>query len=68
VAKGRDKLARKALDLIVINDANEPGAGFEVETNRVTILDRDGGRWALPLAGKADVAEAILDRVEARLG
>jgi phosphopantothenoylcysteine synthetase/decarboxylase len=39
-----------------------------VETNRVTILDRDGGRWALPLAGKADVAEAILDRVEARLG
>ena len=67
-AKGRDKLGRKALDLIVINDANEPGAGFEVETNRVTILDREGGRWALPLAGKADVAEAILDRVEARLG
>jgi phosphopantothenoylcysteine decarboxylase/phosphopantothenate--cysteine ligase len=67
-AKGRAKLARKALDLIVINDANEPGAGFEVETNRVTILDRDGGRWALPLAGKAEVAEAILDRVEARLG
>jgi phosphopantothenoylcysteine decarboxylase/phosphopantothenate--cysteine ligase len=67
-AKGRAKLGRKALDLIVINDANESGAGFEVETNRVTILDRDGGRWALPLAGKADVAEAILDRVEARLG
>jgi phosphopantothenoylcysteine decarboxylase/phosphopantothenate--cysteine ligase len=67
-AKGRAKLGRKALDLIVINDANEPGAGFEVETNRVTILDREGGRWALPLAGKADVAEAILDRVEARLG
>jgi phosphopantothenoylcysteine decarboxylase/phosphopantothenate--cysteine ligase len=67
-AKGRAKLNRKALDLIVINDATEPGAGFEVETNRVTILDRDGGRWALPLAGKADVAEAILDRVEARLG
>jgi len=66
--KGRAKLARKALDLIVINDATEPGAGFEVETNRVTILDRDGGRWALPLAGKAEVAEAILDRVEARLG
>lgn len=66
--KGQAKLSRKGLDLIVINDATEPGAGFEVETNRVTILDRDGGRWALPLAGKADVAEAILDRVEARLG
>ena len=66
--KGRAKLARKALDLIVINDATESGAGFEVDTNRVTILDRDGGRWPLPLASKADVAEAILDRVEARLG
>jgi phosphopantothenoylcysteine decarboxylase/phosphopantothenate--cysteine ligase len=66
--KGQAKLGRKGLDLIVINDATEPGAGFEVETNRVTILDRDGGRWAFPLAGKAVVAEAILDRVEARLG
>ena len=67
-AKGRAKLERKGLDLIVVNDATEPGAGFEVDTNRVTILDRDGGRWPLPLASKADVADAILDRVEARLG
>jgi hypothetical protein len=36
----------------VVNDALEPGAGFEVDTNRVTILDRDGGRWDIPLAGK----------------
>ena len=55
------------LDLIVLNDALEAGAGFEVDTNRVTVLDRDGGRWALPLASKAEVAEWILDRVEARL-
>jgi phosphopantothenoylcysteine decarboxylase/phosphopantothenate--cysteine ligase len=67
-AKARAKLARKGLDLIVVNDALEAGAGFEVDTNRVTVLDRDGGRWELPLASKAEVAEWILDRVEARLG
>src|ERR1051326_8173482 len=67
-AKARAKLARKGLDLIVVNDALEAGAGFEVNTNRVTVLDRDGGRWELPLASKAEVAESILDRVEARLG
>ena len=67
-AKARAKLARKGLDLIVVNDALEPGAGFEVDTNRVTVLDREGGRWVLPLASKAEVAEWILDRVEARLG
>ncbi len=66
VAKGRAKLARKELDLIVVNDALEPGAGFEVETNRVTLLDREGGERALPLLGKREVADAILDEVEAR--
>ncbi len=68
VAKGREKLSSKALDLVVVNDTLEPGAGFEVDTNRVTILDREGGRWEVPLAGKDRVAEQILDRVEARLG
>jgi phosphopantothenoylcysteine decarboxylase/phosphopantothenate--cysteine ligase len=68
VAKARDKLTRKGLDLIVVNDALEPGAGFEVDTNRVTILDREGGRWDVPLAGKDRIATEILARVEARLG
>lgn len=67
-AKGAAKLARKGLDLIVVNDALEPGAGFEVETNRVTILGRDGERWEIGLASKRAVAHAILDVVEARLG
>ena len=66
--KALDKLARKDLDLIVVNDALDPDAGFEVDTNRVIILDRDGGRWEVPLAGKDVIAEQILDRVEARLG
>ncbi|HET7041877.1 MAG TPA: phosphopantothenoylcysteine decarboxylase, partial [Gemmatimonadales bacterium] len=68
VAKGKAKLERKDLDLIVVNDALEPGAGFEVDTNRVAILDRDGGARVLPLASKREVADQILDAVEARLG
>ena len=68
LAKGKAKLERKALDLIVINDALEPGAGFEVDTNRVAILDREGTSMILPLQSKRDVAERILDAVESRLG
>lgn len=68
VAKGRAKLTRKQLDLIVVNDALEPGAGFEVETNRVVIVARDGQEFSLPLASKREVAGSILDAVEARLG
>ncbi len=66
--KARAKLERKHLDLIVVNDALEPGAGFEHETNRVALLDRDGGMRILPLQSKREVADAILDAVEVRLG
>jgi phosphopantothenoylcysteine decarboxylase/phosphopantothenate--cysteine ligase len=61
------KLADKRLDMIVANDATEPGAGFAVETNRVTIIGADGSEDALPLQSKRDVADAILDRVEVLL-
>ena len=64
VSNGRGKLAAKELDLIVVNDALEAGAGFGVETNRVTILSRSGAEDVLPLMSKRDVADAILDRVE----
>jgi phosphopantothenoylcysteine decarboxylase/phosphopantothenate--cysteine ligase len=60
---GQAKLASKALDLIVTNDAHEPGAGFVVDTNRVTLLSRNGTRTELPLMPKTEVADAILDRV-----
>lgn len=66
--RGRAKLAAKALDLIVVNDALEPGAGFEVETNRVVILGSDGSTQPLALASKREIADGILDAVEARLG
>ncbi len=68
VAKAAAKLARKGLDLIVANDALEPGAGFEVDTNRVTIVDRDGGQQSVPLSSKGLIAEAILDAIEVRFG
>ena len=68
LAKGMAKLERKDLDLIVVNDALEPGAGFEKDTNRVALLGRDGTRKILPLQSKREVAEAILDIVEQTLG
>jgi phosphopantothenoylcysteine decarboxylase / phosphopantothenate---cysteine ligase len=68
LAKGRMKLERKDLDFIVVNDALEPGAGFEHDTNRVAVLGRDGTPQILPLQSKRDVAEAILDAVERSLG
>jgi phosphopantothenoylcysteine decarboxylase / phosphopantothenate---cysteine ligase len=64
LAGGRAKLAAKQLDMIVVNDATEAGAGFGVDTNRVTLLRRGGDDEQLPLMSKADVADAILDRVE----
>jgi phosphopantothenoylcysteine decarboxylase/phosphopantothenate--cysteine ligase len=63
VGYGRAKLAAKSLDMVVVNDATEPGAGFGVATNRVTFVTPDGEE-ALPLLAKRDVADAILDRVE----
>jgi phosphopantothenoylcysteine decarboxylase/phosphopantothenate--cysteine ligase len=68
IASGKAKLAAKALDMIVVNDATEPGAGFGVDTNRVTLLFSDGEEEQLPLMSKIDVADAILDRVETLLG
>ena len=67
-SRGRTKLERKQLDLVVVNDALEPGAGFEVDTNRVTLLDRLGERVVVPLQDKRAVAGAILDEVERLLG
>jgi len=61
--RAADKLRRKALDLLVANDVAEAGSGFGTDTNRVTILDADGGRAQLPLMPKRAVAEEILDRV-----
>ena len=68
IASGRKKLEAKDLDMIVVNDATEPGAGFGVDTNRVTLLLRNGRDEQLPLMPKLEVADAILDRVETLIG
>jgi phosphopantothenoylcysteine decarboxylase/phosphopantothenate--cysteine ligase len=63
LANAKKKLDGKGLDMVVLNAANEPGAGFGVDTNRVTIVQRGGAApEQLPLLDKRDVADAILDR------
>ena len=64
--RAREKLRTKRADLIVANDVTRPGAGFEVETNEVTLVGEEGDE-PLSLRPKAAVAAAILDRVEALL-
>lgn len=60
LAHARDKLARKNLDMIVANDVTRPGAAFDVDTNIVTLITKDG-QEALPMMSKAEVAQRILD-------
>ena len=64
VEAARRKLRDKGAEMIVLNDPSEPGAGFEVNTNRVTILDSSGVVEELPLAAKTEVADEILIRAE----
>jgi len=66
-ANGRAKLARKGADLLVVNDVGDPRSGFEVDTNQVVILDRDGARTEVPLTSKAEVARHVIDAVVARI-
>jgi phosphopantothenoylcysteine decarboxylase/phosphopantothenate--cysteine ligase len=66
LANARRKLEAKELDMIVLNDATERGAGFGGDTNRVAILRRgDAEAEQLPLMSKAQVADELLDRIEA---
>ncbi|HSO94945.1 MAG TPA: bifunctional phosphopantothenoylcysteine decarboxylase/phosphopantothenate--cysteine ligase CoaBC [Acidimicrobiia bacterium] len=62
-----EKLAAKHLDLVVGNDVSTPDAGFEVDTNRVTLVNSDGTTEELPLLPKTALATMIWDRVRDRL-
>jgi phosphopantothenoylcysteine decarboxylase/phosphopantothenate--cysteine ligase len=59
----KKKIADKKLDLIVANDVTQPGAGFGLETNIVTMMDQTGNIEDLPQMSKEQVAQRILDRV-----
>ena len=63
VANARQKLEKKQLDLIVANDITDKESGFGVDTNKVTLIDREGKVEELPLLTKREVADKILDRV-----
>ncbi|MBT3239888.1 MAG: bifunctional phosphopantothenoylcysteine decarboxylase/phosphopantothenate--cysteine ligase CoaBC [Chloroflexi bacterium] len=64
IENAEKKLLEKGLDFIVANDISAKDAGFEVDTNRVTIISADGSKEALPLLTKEQVAIAILEKVE----
>ena len=66
VAQARKKRQAKGVDLVVANDVSRHDAGFEVNMNEVTIVSAEGDQ-AVPLTSKAEVANRVLDRVEALL-
>jgi phosphopantothenoylcysteine decarboxylase / phosphopantothenate---cysteine ligase len=66
VARGRDKLRRKAVDMIVANDITRPDAGFDSESNAATLITAAGDE-VFPLGPKTELASRILDRAEALL-
>jgi phosphopantothenoylcysteine decarboxylase/phosphopantothenate--cysteine ligase len=63
IANAQEKLKKKNLDLIVVNDVSREDAGFEADTNAVKIVYRDGRMEELPLMTKEEVADQLLDRI-----
>lgn len=68
LANAQKKLTAKQLDLIAANDISAADAGFAVDTNRITLLFPDGTQEALPIMGKLEAAEVILQKVSGLLG
>jgi phosphopantothenoylcysteine decarboxylase/phosphopantothenate--cysteine ligase len=68
VEAGRAKLARKGADLLVANEVGRPGTGFGSETDHAAILDAAGDDTDLRDWTKAELAEALVDRIVTRLG
>jgi len=67
VSNATAKLERKSMNLVALNQAGAQDAGFEVETNRITLIDPSGSVEELPLLSKREVADRLLDRIEDRL-
>ena len=64
LANAKQKVTKKALDLIVANDVSDPAIGFASDHNRVHLIDADGRVEPLPVMSKRALAEAVLDRVQ----
>ena len=64
IENAKGKLERKNADLVVANDVTQEGAGFGVDTNIVTMIDRAGGVYPYEKMSKIEVADAILDRLK----
>ncbi|MCB0696708.1 MAG: phosphopantothenoylcysteine decarboxylase, partial [Chitinophagaceae bacterium] len=62
-AHAREKLERKNADFIVLNSLNDEGAGFGHDTNKVTLIGRDGFKKDLPLMTKKEVAHAVVQHI-----
>lgn len=67
VENAREKLVKKQLDIMVANDITRTDSGFATDTNKVTIITRNGKVEDLPLLSKREVANRLLDRVVALL-
>jgi len=67
VVQGKDKMRRKGLDFIAINDVSANDAGFGVDTNRIILLSQDGQEEKLPLQSKSAIAEKIIATVAKKL-
>lgn len=63
IVNARKKLRKKRCDLFVANDITATDSGFTVDTNRVTLIDKEGTIEELPLMSKRKVAERVLDKV-----
>ncbi len=64
----KDELEKKNLDLVAANDISAPDSGFNVDTNKVILISKDGEVEDLPLMSKREVADEILDRVVGLMG
>ena len=67
LANAQKKLRSKNLDLIVLNSLRDEGAGFNTDTNKITIIDADNEVTGFDLKSKSEVASDILDKIESKL-
>ena len=67
IENAADKLQRKGLDLLIANDITAADAGFAVDSNRVLVLDMDGGLHPIERTSKANIGAYIIERIEGLL-